>query len=117
MGLGRISLAAEHGTITAEFAVVVPAVVLVLAMGLSALQVGVLQLRAADAAADGARSLGRGDDAGTAAARVARVLPGASLSSSSDGDLVCVQVDAAAGSGIAALVPVSASACAMDGGR
>ncbi|HXH33644.1 MAG TPA: TadE family type IV pilus minor pilin [Plantibacter sp.] len=103
--------------ITAEFAVVVPAVVLVLAMGLSALQVGVIQLRAADAAADGARSLGRGDGHGTAAARVARVLPGATMSSGSDGDLVCVQVEATAGAGIAAWIPVSASSCAMDAGR
>lgn len=103
--------------VTAEFAVAVPAVVLVLAMGLSAVQVGVLQLRAADAAADGARSLGRGDDPGTAAARVARVLPGASMSSGSDGDLVCVEVEAGAGAGVAALVPVSARSCAMDDGR
>jgi len=111
------ALTPDDGTITAEFAVVVPAVVLVLAMGLSALQVGVLHLRAADAAADGARSLGRGDDQGTAAARVARVLPGATMSSASDGDLVCVEVEASPGSGLAALMPVSASSCAMEAGR
>ncbi len=107
----------DDGAVTAEFAVVVPAVVLVLAMGLSAVQVGLTQLRATDAAADAARSLGRGDDAGTAAGRVARVLPGATMTSGVEGDLVCVRVDAVGGSGLAGVVPVSASSCAMGGGR
>ncbi|MGK9149444.1 hypothetical protein KXS11_17550 [Plantibacter flavus] len=112
-----MAAASEDGAVTAEFAVVVPAVVLVLAMGLSALQLGVLQLRAADAAADGARSLGRGDDHGTAAARVERALPGASMTSGAEGDLVCVRVSADAASGAAAWIPVQAEACAMDAGR
>ncbi|KQQ49771.1 TadE family type IV pilus minor pilin [Plantibacter sp. Leaf314] len=113
----RRALRSEDGSVTAEFAVVVPAAVLVLAMGLSAIQVGLTQLRATDAAADAARSLGRGEDGGTAAGRVSQMLPGATTDSSSEGDLVCVQVAAAGGSGLAALIPISVSSCALAGGR
>ncbi|WP_368498825.1 TadE family type IV pilus minor pilin [Herbiconiux sp. A18JL235] len=99
---------------TAEFAVVLPAVVVVLALGMGALQLGALQVRVADAAADAARLLGRGE-AEAAAARVADVQVGAGAESWNTGHLVCVTVRARP---LIALldehVELSASGCALD---
>lgn len=103
----------DAGSVTAEFAVLVPAVLTVLALCLGAVQSTSLQVRAVDAAADGARSLARGDDAATAAGRVGRVLPGAVMSSAQDGDFVCVTVSATG----SAWFPVEARSCAVSGGR
>ena len=44
---------------TAEFALVLPAVVLMLVLGLGVAQLGAIQVRLADAAADAARMVGR----------------------------------------------------------
>ena len=52
----------ERGGVTAELAVGIPAVVLVLGLCLAALQVAGLQVRLQDAAAVAARSLGRAGD-------------------------------------------------------
>jgi len=61
--------AADRGTVTAELAVVLPSVLLVLAGCLGALRVGVEQARVDAAAAVVARSLARGDPQGVAVAR------------------------------------------------
>ena len=50
----------EHGMVTAEFAVVLPAVVLVLALSLGALGLALDQIRCVDAARAGARAASRG---------------------------------------------------------
>ena len=55
---------------TAEFAAVLPAVVLVLAVCLSGVQVATAQLRLQDASADASRLLGRGEPSGVAAHRL-----------------------------------------------
>ncbi len=75
---------------TAEFATVVPAVVLLLSVCLATLQLGVQQLRVQDAAAVAARVEARGE--GSAASYVAGLVPGASLSMSSRHGLVCASV-------------------------
>lgn len=108
----------EHGSVTAEFAAAVPAVVLVLACGISSLQIAGQQLRLQDAAADVARSLGRGDS-GRISEIVARAAPGASYSTFSDGDLVCVQLRADVTSPVGTLLRLSlgAQSCALAGGR
>ena len=67
----------EAGSSVAEFAVALPAVLLVLAMVLGGVQLGAVQVRLQDAAADAARSLGRGDPVSALAARLARQVPGA----------------------------------------
>jgi hypothetical protein len=105
----------ERGSAVAEFAVAMPAVLLVLAMVLGGIQLGVLQVRVQDAAADAARALGRGDPTPALAARLARQVPGARVSSSRSGSLVCAHLVASAG-GPAALLGliVSATSCAHD---
>lgn len=108
----------DAGSVAAEFAVAVPAVILVLACCLGAVQVASQQVRLADAAADAARTLARGDPVAVAAARAQRVAGNASMTTSNRGDFVCVQLSAAAGFGPASLagVRVLASSCALAGG-
>lgn len=105
---------ADRGSVTAEFAIALPAVVLVLATCLAAGQVVGLQVRVQDAAASAARHLAR-DDPATARSLVARLVPGASMAPSTRGDLVCATVWAQA-SGVLAAVPVSAVSCALAEG-
>jgi phage tail sheath gpL-like len=104
--------------VVAEFAVAMPAVLLVLAMTLGGLQVAGLQLRVQDAAADAARSWGRGDSAASVSARVGSQLPAAAVTRTAREDLVCATVSASP-SGLAARfgIRVSATGCAMTGGR
>jgi Flp pilus assembly protein TadG len=103
----------ERGSVTAEFAAVVPAVVLLLACCLSGLQIAGQQLRLQDAAADVARSIARGGP-GADAARV-----GASVSVSQNGDLVCARLSARSRSPAGTLLglTLSASSCALGEGR
>lgn len=76
------------------------------------------QVRMTDAAADGARSLARGDSAGRAAARVHKSVGSAAISSDRDGEFVCVRLTAAASFAPAAAIGVSVTArsCALAGG-
>lgn len=105
----------ERGSATAEFAVVFPALLGVVALLLGGIQVAGLQLRAQDAAADAARGLGRGDSAAAVAARLERQLPGASLSSWLAGDLRCVRVEVVPTGPVAVLgLRARAGACALD---
>lgn len=108
----------DRGSVVAEFAVAMPAVLLVLAVLLGGVQVSGLQLRAQDAAADAARSWARGDAAGAIASRLARQLPGARVVRSSAGDLVCATVIASP-RGVSARLGIRAraTACALAGGR
>ncbi|MCU1579380.1 MAG: hypothetical protein JWP19_1584 [Rhodoglobus sp.] len=105
----------ERGSVTAEFAIALPAVVTVLACCLSGLQVAGQQLRLQDAAASAARAAARGGDP-TAAARLA---PGASVATWSDGDLVCARLEARSTALVGTLMALtlSATSCALGGGR
>jgi hypothetical protein len=95
-----------------------PAVLLVLATALGGVQLGGLQLRAQDAAADAARSYARGDPAGAVAARLSLQLPGAGVTRTSRGGLVCARVTVAPTGPVARLgIRVGASSCALAGGR
>ena len=108
------AVSGETGSAVAEFAVALPAVLLVLGMVLGGIQVGALQVRVQDAAADAARSLGRGDPASVLAARLARQLPGARWSSTRSGALVCAHLQASAGGPAALLgLTVLATSCAQ----
>lgn len=106
----------ERGSVTAEFAASLPAVVLVLAVALGAVQAVGVQVRLQDAAADAARTVARGDDASLAAERVEAALPGAHLVVGDDGELVCAVVTR--DTALAGLAPVTLSArsCALAGG-
>jgi Flp pilus assembly protein TadG len=105
----------DGGSVTAEFAVTMPAVILVLAFCLSGMQVAGQQLRLQDAAAAAARSMARGD---SAAATAGRLAPGASVTERSDGDIDCVTLTVqprVAGGAIAGFT-LTASSCALGGG-
>lgn len=108
----------EAGSVTAEFAVALPAVILVLAGCLGSVQVASQQVRLSDAAADAARTLARGDPVTIAAARVNRVAGAAEMTTSAEGEFICVELSAPAGIGPATLVGirVRASSCALGGG-
>lgn len=100
----------DRGAVTAEFAVALPAIVLVLALGLGALATGMTAVRLQQAVAESARLLGRGDD-GRARAVMAQV--GATFSVDRADALVCVEASVSAPVLIDRL---SARSCALDGG-
>lgn len=78
---------------TAEFAVVLPAVVLVLALSLGALGLAWDQIRCVDAARAGARAASRGDSAGAVNLAASRAAPsGAQVVMDAGGELVRVTV-------------------------
>ncbi|MDJ0334270.1 TadE family type IV pilus minor pilin [Salinibacterium sp. G-O1] len=113
---GRRRARDDGGSVTAEFAVTMPAVILLLACCLSGVQVAAQQLRLQDAAASAARSLARGD---SAAATVARLEPGASVTERSDGELDCVTLTTRS-TGVVGVIggfTLAASSCALGGGR
>ncbi|MEF2978728.1 TadE family type IV pilus minor pilin [Subtercola sp. YIM 133946] len=118
-GALRSALADDSGTVTAEFAVALPAAVVVFALAVGAVQASALQVRVVDAASVAARTLGRGAAAGEADARVAQLVGAHTLSTSADGDFVCVTVTApiAFAALAAAGVDVSARSCALAGGQ
>jgi hypothetical protein len=100
------------GSVTAEFAMVIPAVVVVLACCLTGIQVAGQQLRLQDAAAGVARALSRGDDA-------AGLVGNASLTTLDRGDLVCARLsERAAGlPGTIVRIRLTATSCALADGR
>lgn len=106
------TVAGDRGAVAAEFAVALPAVVLVVLLASSALGACAMQVRLQDAAADAARLASRGEDAGRIAQPVAEV--GGTVAVSTRGDLICVTATAGAG-----IIPVTltAGSCALDGGR
>jgi hypothetical protein len=100
----------DRGSVTAEFAVAVPAAVLVLALGAATLAACAHQVRLQDAAADAARLTGRGDvDRGLSIVADA----GGTASVSRGDDLVCVTATARAAVPVVAIT-LQARACALD---
>lgn len=107
----------ERGSVTAEFAVLMPAVFLTLGLCIGAVQLVGQQLRLTDAAADAARAAARGDDTARVSALAARAAPGAVVSLSRSGEFVCVELSAAAEFAFGGLgLGLRASSCARDGG-
>lgn len=107
----------DRGSVAAEFAVTLPALLLVVALGIGALAAGGHAVRLQDAAADAARLIARADDESRARA-VAEAAGATSFGVSTQGDLVCVEVASPVHLGI---VPtggfdISARSCALDGG-
>jgi len=83
----------ERGMVTAEFAVVLPAVVLVLALSLGALGLAWDQIRCVDAASSGVRAAARGDSPGAVILVAGRAAPpDALVSVGTSGDIVSVSV-------------------------
>ena len=83
----------ERGAATAELAVALPALVLVLAVALAAVDLGLAQVRCVDAARVGARLLARGEPEGAALGEVRAAAPaGARISVTTDRGRVTVSV-------------------------
>ena len=102
----------DRGSVVAEFAVALPAVVLVLLLGAGALGAGARQVRLQDAAADAARLAARGEAPSRITAVVLSEVPGATSTIEQRGDLVCVTASADA------VLPLTltATSCALAGG-
>jgi TadE-like protein len=99
-------LASSRGAVTAEFAVTLPAVLLLLAMLLAGAAAGVTQLRLEEGARAGARALARGDDS-AAVERIVRTLSGASASAvvATEGEWLNVTVTDRVGGPLGASIP------------
>jgi Flp pilus assembly protein TadG len=108
----------ERGSVAAEFAAVIPAVILILAFGLTSLQLAGQQVRLQDAAADAARILGRGDSPALAAEVARRAVAGARIDTTRPSGLVCVALAAPATSPVGTVLrlELSAGSCALDAG-
>ncbi|WP_460579149.1 TadE family type IV pilus minor pilin [Humibacter ginsengisoli] len=107
-------LGRERGSVTAEFAAIVPAVLLVLAFALGAIEVVVQQARLTDAAADGARSLARGDGEGLARSNISGAVGQSAVSVRTSGDFVCVSLaQKAAGPAALTGLMVHSQGCAL----
>jgi hypothetical protein len=102
----------ERGSVTAEFAVALPAVLLCLALCVGAVIGAARFAGLTAAAAAAARLAGRGDDPGGASAPT-----GASMSIEREGGTVCVQMMDPEGTVLSGLgVRLTAHACALDEG-
>lgn len=108
----------EAGSVTAEFALVMPAVVLVLAACLGAVQVTGQQIRMTDAASSAARSLARGDSFGSATELAGQAGSGVTLGRENRGRFVCARLSAPSGflPFAAAGLRLEVSSCALAGG-
>ena len=104
----------DRGSVTAEFATVIPAVVLLLAFALGAVQLSGEQLRLQSLVAQAARELGRGEPIDPAL--LGEVSPQAVITPSHRGELVCAQARAPASLGILAGITLTATSCALDDG-
>lgn len=103
--------------VVAEFAITLPAIVVLLGIVLGSAAVGAQHVQAQDAAADAARLLGRGDTADTALALAGRILPGASINIERGEDLVCVTLRVPARVILSLpIIEVRGRACALDDG-
>ncbi|WP_378147624.1 TadE family type IV pilus minor pilin [Cnuibacter sp. UC19_7] len=111
---GERGLGGERGSATAEFAVVLPAVLLLAVLLVTVARAALLPVALADAAADAARLAGRGE-AGAAVARAASAAPGATMSTAKEGALLCVEVRApVVVAGLGRIGESSGRGCALD---
>jgi Flp pilus assembly protein TadG len=106
----------DDGSVTAEFAVVLPAVLVVVALAVGAVGAASQSVRLADAAAVAARQTARGD-AGSVPATLAALAPGAASSSSVEGAVVCLSLARPVSLGpLSGVVTLRARSCAPSAG-
>lgn len=107
-----------RGAVTAEFAVALPAVLLLLALLLAGSAAGATQLRLEEAARAGARALARGDDAAAVDVIVRRLAGNAAASAvASDGEWISVTVSGRVPGAVGSLLPWTLSARAWARGE
>ncbi|MEO7148177.1 MAG: hypothetical protein ABIW81_06665 [Terrimesophilobacter sp.] len=106
----RREIGAQTGSVTAEFAAVMPAVVLVLGCCLGGMQLATVQARLQDSASTVARSAARGDS--TPSASLGR---GEATILSRHGNLLCASVtrDGSVLFGIFGVVNLTATSCTL----
>ena len=107
-------LGGERGSVVAEFAVALPAVVVVLILGVGALGASARHVRLQDAAADAARLAARGESDERVQAVLATAVAGASGEITRRGDLICVT--AASAAWVRLPLTLTATSCALAGG-
>jgi hypothetical protein len=107
-------LGGEHGSVVAEFAVALPAVVLVLMLGAGALGASARHVRLQDAAADAARLASRGESDERVHGVLADAIAGATGDIEHRGDLVCVTATATVSVGLP--LTLTSTSCALAGG-
>lgn len=95
----------------------IPAVVVILAACLGGVRLMGVQLQLQDAAAAGARSLGRGEALDAATAQAHSAVGGSSVTSVTRGSLVCVTAAAANHGGLLGFIPVTATSCSLADGK
>ncbi|GAA1680516.1 TadE family type IV pilus minor pilin [Microbacterium lacus] len=103
----------ERGSVVAEFAIALPAVVLVLLFGAGAVSASGMSVRLQDAASDAARIVARGEPDARAAQVMQSAVAGSTTGVERVGDVVCVTASAVAP--VIALT-LTARACALAGG-
>lgn len=107
--------APDRGSVTAEFAVVLPAVVALVAALVWGLQLAATHVRIQDAAAVAARAVARGEALPQEV--IFAAAPGAHAATRQQGELVCVEVTAGAEGPIGLVVALGAASCALGEGR
>ncbi len=105
----------DRGSVTAEFAVVVPAALFVVLLVVAALLAAGTQVRLEHAAAQAARLVARGEDDSRARSAVTAAVTGARLVIRHEGDLVCAVTTAESGVPLP-VPPLRAESCALAGG-
>lgn len=101
----------SRGAVTAEFAVALPAVVLLLALLLAGSAAGVTQMRLEEAARAAARALARGEDPSAVDAIVRRLAGSAAAPAvTSDGEWFSVTVSGKVPGAVGSLLPWTLSA-------
>jgi Flp pilus assembly protein TadG len=113
----RVSAADDAGTVTAEFAAVVPAVILILVVCLGTVHLAGRRLILQDAASDTARILARGEPS-AATERARQLVPGVTVGSRDRDGMVCAILSApvAVAGGMLGTVSLTASSCALAAG-
>ncbi|MER3388416.1 MAG: TadE family type IV pilus minor pilin [Microcella sp.] len=103
----------DRGAVTAEVAVALPVVALVLVACLGGLLAATELVRLQSAAAETARLLGRGEQLGQP--YVQQAVPGATMAVTRRSGLVCVEARSTPRV-LGVPIEISASSCALDGG-
>ena len=106
----------DVGSVTVEFAVVLPAVLAIVALAVGAVGASAQSVRLADAAAVAARQTARGD-LESVPVTLAALAPGASSSSSLEGEVVCLALTRPVSLGpLSGAVTLRARSCAPAAG-
>lgn len=114
----RAAMLGDRGSVTAEFAIVLPAVLMVLVLSVGSIMIATQRLALTSAAAEMARHEARGDSASANAVLGGLGGPGdgqgdaASVARSGSGALHCVTLSMHPGSGLLSAISISGRGCA-----